>query len=414
MRNRLDRRLTSETLLVLALIAVAVMARFAGRHEQTEDIRIFTAWYQKIRAAGGLQGLGEEIGNYNAPFLYLLWAASLLPGSIIIKIKLVWIAFDVLLAFFAFKLVAFRWGTRAGVGGALVTVLLPTVVINASFYGQMDAMWASFALGGVYFLVRERPWWGVVFCTVALAVKPQGIFVFPLLALLVLTGSMRLLPLVAAPVTWVLLDLPAILLGRDPVELLTIYDPGRQSVHVPALTSNAPSVWAFFPFRTRTDTMRTLAYLFAAALVLGLIYVLVARAVRMDATRVVTAAAAFSILVPFLLPGMHERYFFLADVLSLLLAIYRPRLWHVPMLVQAASLLMYQPFLFGRNDKIIDPMIPAALMLAALIVTVYTLVQDAFRPTVAPEPPRGTAEPATPAAKDAEDAEDRTLATSTA
>ncbi|GIF10372.1 hypothetical protein [Actinoplanes teichomyceticus] len=387
MRNRLDRRLASEALLVLALIAVAALARYAGRHEQTEDMRIFTAWYRKLLAAGGFEGLGKEIGNYNAPFLYLLWAASLLPGSITIKIKLVWTAFDVLLAFFTYRLAAFRWGVRAGVAGALIMVLLPTVVINASFYGQMDAMWASFALGGVHFLVRGKPWHCVVFCTVALAVKPQGVFIFPLLALMVLAGSMRLLPLVAAPVTWVLLDLPAILLGRDPVELLTIYDPARQSVHVPALTSNAPSVWTFFPFTARADTVRNLAYLFTAALVLGLIYVLVARGIRMDATRIVTAAAAFAIGVPFLMPGMHERYFFLADVLSLVLAIYRPRLWYVPMLVQAASLLMYQPFLFGRNDKIIDPMIPAGFMLAALVVTVHTLVRDVFgAPAGAPEP----------------------------
>ncbi|GAA2670942.1 hypothetical protein [Actinoplanes palleronii] len=387
MRNRLDRRLTSEALLVLALIAVAVLARYAGRHEQTEDLRIFTAWYQKLMAAGGFEGLGKEIGNYNAPFLYLLWASSLLPGSILIKIKLVWTAFDVLLAFFTYRLVALRWGARAGVTGALIMVLLPTVVINASFYGQMDAMWASFALGGVYFLVRDKPWWGVVFCTVALAFKPQGIFIFPLLALLVLAGSMKVLPLVAAPITWVLLDLPAILLGRDPVELLTIYDPARQSVHVPALTSNAPSVWTFFPFTARIETVRTLAYLFTAALVLGLIHLLVARRVKMDATRIVTAAAVFAILVPFLMPGMHERYFYLADVLTLLLAIYRPRLWYVPMLVQASSLLMYQPFLFGRNDKIIDPMIPAAFMLAALIVAVHTLVTDAFAPQPAPATP---------------------------
>jgi hypothetical protein len=34
--------------------------------------------------------------------------------------------------------------------------LLPTVVVNASLYGQMDAMWASFALGGVYLPARGR------------------------------------------------------------------------------------------------------------------------------------------------------------------------------------------------------------------------------------------------------------------
>jgi Gpi18-like mannosyltransferase len=400
MRTRLDRRLVSEALIVFALIIVAVLARYAGRHEQTRDMYIFQVWYDKLRAAGGWRGLGKEIGNYNAPFLYLLWFSSFLPGSLIIKIKLVWTAFDVLLAFFAYQLAALRWGRRPGVAAALVTVLLPTVVINASFYGQMDAMWTSFALGGVYFLARNKPWHGVAFLTVALALKPQGIFLLPLLGLLVLAGAMRLKPLLAAPVVWLLLDVPALLLGRDPIELLTIYAPTRQSSIVSQLTASAPSAWAFFPVTHRVDTLRTLGYLAAAAAVLGLVHLLVMRRIRLDATRIVTAAAVFSIMVPFLLPGMHERYFFLADVLSLMLAVHRPQLWYVPLLVQASSLLSYEPFLLGPSSRLVNPMIPAAFMLAALIVVTYTLVRDAFDPALAePEPAEERREPE-PAAED--------------
>ncbi|MEV6346081.1 hypothetical protein [Actinoplanes sp. NPDC051851] len=395
MRTRPNRRIVAEVLLVLALAAVALLARWAGRHESTPDMAIFTAWYARVAEAGGWRGLGQPIGNYNAPFLYLLWCASLMPGPLIVKIKLVWTLFDVLLGFFAYRLVALRWGRRAGVHGAVVTVLLPTVVINASFYGQMDAVWASFALGGVYYLARERPWPGVVLCTVAFALKPQGIFVFPLVALLVLAGAMRLRPLLAAPAVWLALDLPAILLGRSPGELLGVYSPDRQASRVARLTSNAPSVFAYLPVTDRIGALRLLGYAFCAALVLGLCLLLVARRVRLDATRIVTAAAVFAILVPFTLPGMHERYFFLADVLTLMLAAYRPRLWYVPLLVQAASLLAYQPFLFGRTADTLDLRIPATLMLAALIATTYALVRDALDPEPATIPagtaPTGTA-----------------------
>ncbi|WP_189336788.1 hypothetical protein [Actinoplanes ianthinogenes] len=376
-RFKIDKRLVFEALLIVALLAVAGLARYAGRREWTADMRIFVVWYQKLQASGGWSGLGEEIGNYNAPFLYLLQFSSVLPGAVIFKIKMVYTAFDVLLGFFTYKLVDLRWGRRAGIAGALLMVLLPTVVINASFYGQMDAMWASFAVGGVYFLIRRRPWLGVAFCTVALAFKPQGIFIFPLLGVLVVLGVLRLRHLLIAPAVWVLLDLPALLLGRDPWELFTIYSLGRQSVNVPALTQNAPSVFVFFPISTRIDSVRPLGYVFTAALVLGLTYVLLVRRVRMTATQIVTVGALFAILVPFFLPGMHERYFFLADVLTVLLAIYRPRLWYVPILVQAGSLLAYEPFLFGPSARQIDKMIPATLMLVALIATAYTLLREA-------------------------------------
>ena len=52
--------------------------------------------------------------------------------------------------------------------------------------------------------------------------------------------------------------------------------------------------------------------------------------------------------VPFFLPHMHDRYFFLADVLSLALAVVMPGLFPVPVLVSFASLLGYHAYLKMR------------------------------------------------------------------
>jgi Gpi18-like mannosyltransferase len=324
----------------------------------------------------------------------------------VIKIKLIWVLFDAVLAYFTYRIVALRRpGRRIPAIAALIMLFLPTVAINASFYGQTDSMWAAFALGGVYFLLRDKPWWAVSLCTVALAFKPQGIFIFPLLGLLVLLGRLPWKSLLAVPLVYVALDLPAILLGRDPVELLTIYNPSRQSGYTPGLTQNAPSVFAYLPVTTRIDTLRSLGYLLTAALVLGICYVLTARRARMHPDRIVTAATVFVILTPYFLPGMHERYFYLADVMALVLAFYRPRLWPVPLLVQAASFLAYEPFLFigTPHGPFVSMKILATFMLAALVITTHALLVD---PADRAEPVEKT-EPAekTEAAERAEPAE---------
>jgi Gpi18-like mannosyltransferase len=377
----------AEWLLVLALIAVAALARTAGLHTRTGDMVIFEGWYQHLVERGGWRGLGTVVGNYNAPFLYVLAVALLIPGPVILKIKAVFIAFDVLLAFFTYKTVGLRRPGRTAVAAALVMALLPTVVINASLYGQMDAMWASFALGGVYFLARGRGWWGVAFCTISLAIKPQGIFVFPLVLLLVLAGRIKWRTLLAAPIVFLGLDLPAIALGRHPLELLTIYSMSRQAKHVPSLTLHAPSAYAFLPPAANGLTaVRTLGYVFTAALVLGICWVLVARRVRMTPERIVAAATVFAILVPFTLPGMHERYFFLADVLSVVLAFYRPRLWYVPLLVQTSSLLAYEPYLLHAESVPLAAL--AGLMLVALLIVGFALLR-APAPQPAGRPVRG-------------------------
>lgn len=377
----------AEALLIAALAALAVLARWAGWREKTDDMNIFFQWYNQMKANGGLQGLGTEIGNYNAPFLYCLWAVMHLPGPLILKIKAVWCVFDVLLAVFAYKVVALRWpGRRIPALAALVTVLLPTVVLNASLLGQVDAMWAAFALGGVYYLMRDRPWLGVALCGVSLAFKPQGIFIFPLLLLLALAGKIKWRTLLAAPAVFIALDLPAILLGRDPFELLTIYDMDRQARNVRLLTHRAPSLYTFIPDNSRGDSLRTLGYILAAAVVLGVIYVLLVRAVEWTRPRILLAAALFSLLLPYLLPGMHERYFYLADVLTLMLAFYRPRLWYVPVLVQGGSLLSYVEYLATGSPKLLPMAVPATLMLAALLILGYHLLREAFAEQPQPQP----------------------------
>jgi Gpi18-like mannosyltransferase len=369
----------AEWLLVLALIALAALARTAGLHTRTADMVVFEGWYQHLVERGGWRGLGTVVGNYNAPFLYVLALALILPGPVLLKIKAIFIAFDVLLAFFTYKVVGLRRPGRTAVVAALVMVLLPTVVINASFYGQMDAMWASFALGGVYFLLRGRAWWGVALGTVSLAIKPQGLFIFPVVLLLALAGRIKWRTLLAAPAVFLGLDVPAVLLGRHPRELLTIYSMSRQGKHVPSLTLHAPSAYAFVPHAAgRVSAVWTLGYVFAAALVVGVCYVLVARRVPMTPDRIVTAAAFFAILLPFTLPGMHERYFFLADVLSVVLVFYRPRLWFVPLLVETSSLLAYEAFLFRAQSVPLPTQ--AGLMLAALLTVGYALLRDAVVP----------------------------------
>ena len=52
-------------------------------------------------------------------------------------------------------------------------------------------------------------------------------------------------------------------------------------------------------------------------------------------------------LVPFLLPKMLDRYFYPADILSLIAAFYMPELWFIPILYQIISGLAYMTSLFN-------------------------------------------------------------------
>ena len=164
---------------------------------------------------------------------------------------------------------------------------------------------------------------------------------------------------------------------------------GGLAVPVLVLTMNAPSVYAFVSAQQDLGIIRSAGILFAGAAVLVLSYALTLRAVVLDQRRLVLLAAVSAILVPFVLPAMHERYFFPADVFALVAAFWVPRrIWYVPALLQFTSFETYQSYLFGANTRI-DLRILAVLVFVALVATVAELLRPdgavSRRPAAQPE-----------------------------
>ncbi|MCL4529314.1 MAG: hypothetical protein M1282_07865, partial [Chloroflexi bacterium] len=73
-------------------------------------------------------------------------------------------------------------------------------------------------------------------------------------------------------------------------------------------------------------------------------------------------ATAFT---PFLLPKMHDRYFYAADIFSIVFAVTTPKMWFLAAAYQVISLLSYTPYLFGIN--------PESTLPTAVIVNTITL-----------------------------------------
>ncbi|MFF7453617.1 hypothetical protein [Kitasatospora sp. NPDC008115] len=328
------------------------------------DFTFFLAhWYRTLDENGGFLALKESgFSDYNVPYLYLLAALTYLPFSALTGIKLVSIVFDLLLAFFAFRIVALRhprpddWQPIAA-GGAVL--LLPTVAINSGWWAQADSIYTSFIVGSVYFVLRHRPWWACAMLGFALAFKLQTVFVLPFLLVLLAVRRIPWHTLLAIPGVYLALDVPAVLLGADPVKLLTVY--ARQTGTYQQLTLNAPSVYQFIDQPASAEqaaNIRTAGVMIAGAVVLTLVTLAVLSRAGQAAWRrgeghvalsddlVVLLATCSAIVVPFLLPSMHDRYFYVADVLTLIAAFLLPhRLWFAPFLTQLSSLATYMAFL---------------------------------------------------------------------
>lgn len=91
-------------------------------------------------------------------------------------------------------------------------------------------------------------------------------------------------------------------------------------------------------------------------------------------------------LTPCLLPKMHDRYFYTADVFSIIVAFLVPGTWFIPIAYQIISLLSYMPYLFAVRPQTI---LPPAVWLNA--VTIGFLLWKQWRMTSKEDAPASPA-----------------------
>lgn len=211
----------------------------------------------QLKNAGGLAGIGMNIGDYTPPYLYILALLTYLPVEALFSIKLVSCIFDFLLALYAAKTVFHLTQSRAKTLLAYTLALLcPTVVLNGSAWAQCDSIFTFFLLLSFYSALKSRPWRVCIFFGIAFAFKLQAIFFAPLLLLLCIKNRLWLRHLLTIPAVYLLSILPAWIAGRNFWDLLTIYFNQAGQYH--NLSKNAPNVWSFLGLQTgqRPESVR--------------------------------------------------------------------------------------------------------------------------------------------------------------
>ncbi|MCZ4499284.1 MAG: hypothetical protein JWQ74_1837 [Marmoricola sp.] len=356
---------------VLVAISVgAVAVRAASWDFVSFDYRDFLfSWFNQLDAGGGFRALDQVVGNYTPPYIYITAALTYLPMDSLHSIKLVSCALDFVLAAVIARFVWDRYRDWWATAGAYAAVLFaPTVVLNSSAWAQSDVIYTTLMLTGVYLYTREKPLPATVLMGLAFSFKLQFIFISPLLLVLWLRGRMSLRHFFLIPATYVVCLVPAAIAGRSISEMLKIYV--NQGNEYGALSLYAPSAYAFL-HGTPPDWLSPVGVLVAGVVVLASVGLLWLTKVDLDTETLVLVALYFTILVPFLLPHMHDRYFYPADMLALLYALLRPQRWYLPVLVIGSSLICYFPYLFNQTPLPIP--LAASLMGVALLAAGYDL-----------------------------------------
>lgn len=373
-------------LLLVLLFALGAAIRWAGRYFVSEDMTYcLMPWFEKIKAAGGLPALSSQVGDYGILYQTLISLMTYLPIQSVVQYKLLSSLFDIPLALVAAaiyrdvrlsdKVTTPETRSRVRMQSWLVAAvvwLLPTVMLNSSYWGQCDSLYATCCLATLYLLRRNSFVGAFVMLGLAFACKLQTVFILPIIGVYYLVQKRFSLfwILLSVVVMW-LSGIVAFAYGRNLLAPILIYS--GQVGHYQEMYMSFPSLWML----VGNDywSMRWFAILLTfAVLAVGLWYCLNHKHNILSNERFYAVAAWFMWSMLLFLPSMHDRYAYLLDLLLVLLACWDRRFTKYAVITVLISLYYYGIYLFGDRGN--GHVMAAVIYLVTYLHFTWTFVRQ--------------------------------------
>jgi Gpi18-like mannosyltransferase len=353
--SHLARHMTVQVI-VLAVVDIILIHIF-WRYLNDDLTGYLLKWYYFILDNGRFSAFSADFYDYTPPYLYLLsigtWADHVLdPPTIIRGIALI---FNLVAAIGIFWFARQSgWSREKSTFIALIFFGLPEVVVNGLVWGQSDIIYSLFLITSIYLMIEGRGALAMAALGVAFSFKLQTVFIGPLVLYLLLVRALLWRQLLIIPLTYLVLMIPAVLAGRRWVDLVTIYFDQISLFKV--LTLNAPNLYVIVQtlFPNSFDIGLRLGMVLATAAGVALVAIFVRYERRTSRDRLLLMATLTLAAMPYVLPEMHERYFFPASAMAFLLVVARPGTWPVVVLIQLADLCAYSRFLLGSSIYWLD------------------------------------------------------------
>ena len=373
-------------LLLVLLFVLGAAIRWAGRYFVSEDMTYcLMPWFEKIKAAGGLPALSNQVGDYGILYQTLISIMTYLPIQSVVQYKLLSSLFDIPLALVAAaiyrdvrlsdKVVTPETRSRVHMQSWLVAAvvwLLPTVMLNSSYWGQCDSLYATCCLATLYLLRRNSFAGAFVMLGLAFACKLQTVFILPIIGVYYLVQKRFSLIwiLLSVAVVW-LSGIVAFAYGRNLLAPILIYT--GQVGHYQEMYMSFPSLWMLLG--NDYWSMRWFAILITVAvLAVGLWYCLNHKHNILSNERFYAVAAWFMWSMLLFLPSMHDRYAYLLDLLLVLLACWDRRFAKYAVITVLISLYYYGIYLFGDRGN--GHVMAAVIYLVTYLHYTWTLVRQ--------------------------------------
>lgn len=338
-------------------------------------------WMNSIVEHGRIRSLSEHISGYDytSPYMYILIFLSYLPIITVHAIKFVSIFFDYFVGILVFLItrLILHDGKKAMLGFVMV-ILLPTLVMNGSVWGQCDIIYCTFSLLSLLFILKDKDFKSLLFFSIAFSIKLQAIFFLPILVILWLKNKIKVGFFLLVPLVYFIFCIPAWIMGSKLGDLLSVYF-GQAFGRYPELALNYPNIYYLLNISGGGGYLQFLGY-FGIAISICIIgffaYFLYDSNVIITKKFIIELTLFIVMILVYFLPHMHERYGLFADLVAVIYGIMNLKKIYVPIALQIISVIPYLAT-FGIYSV---PLNILAFLYLILIVTVgYDFTKSTYK-----------------------------------
>lgn len=302
-----------------------------------------------------------------------------MPVNFLYAVKAVSILFDFGIAVIAYKIVnkILQGKPNARFMAVIVysvVLFIPTVIINSSSWAQCDSIYVFFVMLSVYLLISDRHCMSFLAFGIALDFKLQAIFIFPLYIVMYFKRrNFSFVNFFCIPLVMFIVYIPAWLLGRPLNMLWNIYF--HQVDEYQSMTMNFPNIYSLL----KLDISFKQPGIIFTIFIIGLIAAMIIQSKRkLTDQGIIELSLLLVVIITYFLPAMHDRYMYMADILSIVYVVLKGKNIIVPIIIISASFNSYLSFLSGEANSI--PLnIVAVLQLYIILKIAKDFINDNLR-----------------------------------
>ena len=354
---------------------LALIIRYYFFNIESDDYKVFLLpWTKHFAESNAFSGLKTTDSNYNVPYLYLLLFISKLNINYLFSIKAISVFFDFLGAIGCYFIVKFLKGRDGELLAAITYALVlfnPIVILNSAAWAQCDMIYTSFIIFSLYYILKKDYIKAFILFGISFAFKLQAIFLLPLYVLLYFKKkSFSIFNFLIIPLVYIIIYIPSVLVGRPLWKIFGIYF--GQVKETNTLVYNFPSIYNILPNKGEYFRMPGMIFTF---MLIGIIVLYLMNDLRtISDNQILELAILFIVVETFFLPGMHDRYMFVAEIISIIYLILKKN-FIIPIGINLMSFNCYINYLFGCTfiDIKITTIIQLCLVIILLLKTIlYT------------------------------------------